>query len=126
MKLVAATAFYNTKVLGIKLDPKDEKFLDKNHVHKGARINIGTAENFADLGATEQEHVGTLLKRGLVVFDDKANAENGVIAKIDKEADAEHAAHKKASTPPPSMEELVARAVAKALLEAGLIKPKAA
>jgi hypothetical protein len=115
MKLVAAQNFYNTKSLGVKLNESDKLRLHADHIHTGARFSIGTAEFFKDLGASDQENVGTLLKRGLVVFDSKENADNGVIKEIDERAAVENAAYKKQMSKPPSMEELIAAAVAKAL-----------
>jgi hypothetical protein len=118
MKLVAAKSFFNTKALGVKLDEKDPLFIHKDHIHQGARINVGSAEHYKDLGATDQENVGALIKRGLVVIDNKENADNGVIDDILKSAKVENAQYKKALEKLPSTEELIAAAVAKAITEA--------
>ena|SRR5581483_11579708 len=124
MKLIAAKDFYNSKSLGITIDPKDKLFRHANHVHKGARFSIGTSDNFKDLDAITQERVGTLLKYGCVVLVNQENESNGVIDTIEKEAKAEFEAHKQVLEPRQTMAELIAAAVATALAEAGVIKAK--
>lgn len=124
MKLIAAKDFFNSKSLRITLDKKDPLHRHDNMIHKGARFSIGTAESYKDLGPQEQEHVGTLLKHGCVVFDSRENEENGVTKRIDAEAKQENEAHQAALKPRKSQSELIAAAVAEALASAVVISNK--
>jgi hypothetical protein len=108
MKLIAAKDFFNSKKLGIVLDKKADGFKHENHLHTGARVEIGKSENFEDLGAEDKEHVGMLLKHGLAILDNKENAENGVIKKIDASAAAATKMDKAASATPPSIVDVMA------------------
>lgn len=123
MKLVAKNDFFNSPSLGITVDKKDKLFRHENHVHKGARFEIGSAEHFKDLKPDEKENVGRLLAHGCAVMNSEENDKNGVIETIDAEAKAEFAAHKAALAPRPSLAEAVASAVAEAL--AGVAKSSA-
>lgn len=109
MKLVAKRPIFNSKALGVTVDPKDDLFRHANEIHKGARFSIGTGEVYADLDATAKENVGLLVSRGLAVLDDEANnKKDGVISKIDAEAKKEFALYEKAMEKPPSLLETIA------------------
>ena len=96
MKLVARIPIYNNKAVGVAVDEKHALFQHQGIVPKGARFEIGKAEFFKDLSASEQEVVGTLVfQTKSAVFDNKENVESGVIPTIDKEVAAELGAAKK-------------------------------
>jgi len=117
MKLVAARDLFNSKPYGVTVDTKDELFVHKGLIHKGARFSIGTTDNYTELDTAQKFQVGTLIKYGLAHLDNKENAEKGVIAKIDAEARADSEARKKAMAKQPTAEELIGAAVAKAVAE---------
>lgn len=110
MKLIAKTNFRNTKLLGIR--PLDEKgkpdVRHKEHVHKGARFDFGSGENFVDLSAPEQKTVLLLAYAGCIPrlqWEPSGDANQPprskpytaeVIDKIDAEAEADEADRAKA------------------------------
>ncbi len=118
MKLVAARDIYNTKDLGLTLDPKDPLFVDAKHIYKGARFSIGTSENYKDLTQPQLYQVGTLIAYGLAVVENDENLKkDGIIQKIDAQARVENEARKKAMVKPLTQEEIIAAAVAKSVSE---------
>jgi hypothetical protein len=96
MKLICLQPFYNSKVLNVKLDPKDKGFVEKDIIHRGARFSLGTADLHTDLLEHEKRQLSELLRNGQVMFDNKENTENGRIDKFYKDVEAELAAKAKA------------------------------
>lgn len=109
MKLIAKRPFANVKALSLKLDTKDDLYQHPGIVHKGARFTIGTGDNFAELPASDQETIGTLVYRGLAILDNDENEKTGVIKTLDAEAKKEAAAHKAAQEKPASLLDIFAK-----------------
>jgi hypothetical protein len=126
MKLVARRDFANVPKLGLKLTDGTKGFVHAGHVHKGHRFEVGTSDIFEDLKVEDQATVAQLIGSRCAVYDVDAN--KAVLAKIDAEV-SEAARQSKSVNAAPSMAELIASAVsgavAKALADAGVIKPAA-
>ena len=127
MKLIAIRDFACVPALaaaGVTPDPKDEGFQHANHIHKGMRFSIGTTEDYEALTAPQKELVQQLVGGPrCCIYDTDRNA-----AKIKTILDgiAKDRAAAKAASKTPTMEELIASAVATALVSAGVIKSKTA
>jgi len=81
MKLVTKRDFANVPRLGLTIDPKVPGFKHPNHVHKGYRFEIGTAEKFDDLSDDDKKLVAELMVSQATV----AAADTAEVAKIDAE-----------------------------------------
>ena len=89
MKLIAIQPFYNSKVLGVTVDPKSKGFVDKDIIHRGCKFSIGAADLEKDLQDHQKRQLSELLRNGQVMFDNKENNENGRVDGLFKEIDAE-------------------------------------
>ena len=117
MKFVAKKDFANVPALGLK----DLEI--PTHVPKGYRFKIGTADALGELSESDKQLVAQLVVSKAAIPDDGDKFNISAIAKVDAEVkSAKDAAAKvpKAQT----AEELIASAVATALIEAGIIKTK--
>ena len=117
MKLVARKDFANVPAVGI------QNLEVVTHVPKGFRFSIGKGDALGDLSESEKQLVAQLVVSKAAIPDDGDKFNAAAIVKVDAEVKASKEAV--ANTPKPkTMEELVAAAVAKALVEAGAIKTK--
>ena len=99
MKLIAIQPFYNTKVLNVKVDPKDKGFVHSDIIHRGCRFSIGAADLEKDLQDHEKRQLSELLRNGQVMFDNKENNENGRVEGLFREIAAELATAAKSALP---------------------------
>lgn len=123
MKLVAARDIYNVSKLSLTADTKQEHEFPVKHakvILKGTRFSVGTSEASAELNDADKEKVLWLHhSKAAVVATDKS------VERIDREVTEDIARQKREQVAKPSMEELIAGAVASALVAAGVIKAKA-
>ena len=124
MKFVAAKDFANVKSLNLTLDPKADNFVHELHVPKGHRFEVGTGETL-ELEPVQANKVliAQLIVSKSAVGDNEKN--KPLIKKIDAEVAAANKAAAKQEKAQ-SLPELIAAAVAKALVEAGVGPKKTA
>lgn len=121
MKLVAARDIRNVAKLAIKPDAEQvhtfpEKHAD--HIPAGTRFTIGDSEKATELSPADQEKILWLHhSKAAVQASDKS------VEGIDKRVKLDLSKRAEENKPKPSMEELIASAVAKALAAAGVVKP---
>ena len=123
MKLIATKDFFNARVLGLTIAPTEPGFQDAQHVHKGLRFTYGKSEDYDGLLNAEKEVVMQLVAAKAIIYDLPANTAK--IKRLDEQVAIERAAKAKDNAKKPSMEELIAGAVATALAQAGVIKAPA-
>ena len=89
MKFVTKRDFSNAPLLGLTINPKSPGFKHPNHVHKGYRFEIGTAEHFEDLNDAEKNIVSQLVASLAVVEASDTAAVTKIDAEIAEEKERE-------------------------------------
>lgn len=89
MKLCARKDILNVPAIGLEITEKTPGFVNKNHIPKGTRFEIGKADDFDKLPRDTKKLIFDLIVSESVVLDDMAHAK--AIAAIDEEVKADKA-----------------------------------